>query len=487
MAVCNITALYQYGSRESLLRRAWKEGRKNAADEDDLLAPTATEGETAADHSIENLLPPFQTSPNQQDSSPALYVQGTMGLNQKKAAGGVEPPQGENAASILLNAETVTRCREVPETMPSSEAPPSEAPPHEAPVSTPQDVPLQEADPGVDSAIAQSIQEISLSVSKRLCYRILDLVLERTGDQNIMPHLHTWLVFLYHIKHSTAATRLLENEFPWAGLAEMLTDIRSHENFENNDKIYSEDFPDGTTNANGGSRPLPEDYVLRGLEWTRKYYPGNFFENAQIDSEERSLELPSMTAIRMERILWLALRICSSNDYLKYNAEKKTFTVHEALERRIVEFNKRLQAAAKKREMTLMSANEDEDTEMTAPCSNSEDEDYVMVGESEEVRKLKERKRQLEAQIKAVSGPGITPETIAEVTRRALAKGPESLRRHYTAFVVDTNLLVSHLDTFNLVIKDWCVVIPNSGMYFLLRTEILLSSYSSGNGIEWAE
>ena len=47
MAVCNITALYQYGARDSLLRKAWREGCKTipTGDEemDDASAPTAND------------------------------------------------------------------------------------------------------------------------------------------------------------------------------------------------------------------------------------------------------------------------------------------------------------------------------------------------------------------------------------------------------------------------------------------------------------
>jgi hypothetical protein len=81
----------------------------------------------------------------------------------------------------------------------------------------------------------------------------------------------------------------------------------------------------------------------------------------------------------------------------------------------------------------------------------------------DDVGKLKEKKRQLEAQLQA-AGPVVTLETIAEVLRSALVKGPEALHQGFTAFVVDTNLLVSHLETFSLIAsKGWSVIIPNSG------------------------
>jgi hypothetical protein len=159
-----------------------------------------------------------------------------------------------------------------------------------------------------------------------------------------------------------------------------------------------------------------------------------------------------------------------------------TFSIHPALRARIEGSHKRAAEAAKQREMALTALNaEDSDVEMTAGCSNSEEEeDYVMVI-PEHVRKLKEKKRQLEAQIQAATGYAVaTPEAIAEVTGSAIIKGADCLKLHYTAFVVDTNLLVSHLDTFNLITNQgWPVIIPNSGKHSSL------SKFTCRDGANW--
>ena len=58
------------------------------------------------------------------------------------------------------------------------------------------------------------------------------------------------------------------------------------------------------------------------------------------------------------------------------------------------------------------------------------------------------------------SAPVVTRETIAEVTRSAMVKGPEALHPEYIAYVVDTNLLVAHLETFSLTTgQGWLVVV----------------------------
>lgn len=148
-------------------------------------------------------------------------------------------------------------------------------------------------------------QEISLNYSKRLAYDILKIALDRIGDVNVLPHVHIWLVFMMHIKTSEPATRLLENEFPWDALVAMLNFlIKSFDS----ERFEGDMFP---VPEKGVGRPLPEDYTLRGLDWSRIYFPERWFEDAQVDDEERSLELPSMANIRVERILWLATRIAA--------------------------------------------------------------------------------------------------------------------------------------------------------------------------------
>ncbi len=71
-------------------------------------------------------------------------------------------------------------------------------------------------------------------------------------------------------------------------------------------KIYADVFP-----GQESDRPLPEDFVVRGQMYSLWYYPRAWFEDANIDEEERLLELPSTTASRVERILWLGIRIAS--------------------------------------------------------------------------------------------------------------------------------------------------------------------------------
>ncbi|KAF8545284.1 hypothetical protein BDD12DRAFT_785789 [Trichophaea hybrida] len=319
----------------------------------------------------------------------------------------------------------------------------------------------------------EGYQKISLNASKRLAFTTLSLTLRMVDNNNMMPHYHAWMVFLAHTINFVPVMRLIENQFPWKLLIEMLNVLRTNydKNGDDDNKITSNAFP---VPDKGIGRPLPEDYELRGFVWAKRYFPARWFEDSQIDNEERTQELPSMTNIRKERILWLAMRVCAADDWIKYDSELKIFYMHPALKNRIDEELEREAAVAVAKQSSEdvekggygnfeeedYFVEQNSEDEMTG-YSNSEEEDYLMVV-PENVKKLKEKKRELKAQLQAAS-PVVTPETIAEVSRSALVKGPEVLHQEYTALVVDLNLLISYLETFIIVSsKGWTVIIPNS-------------------------
>ena len=280
----------------------------------------------------------------------------------------------------------------------------------------------------------QSIQEISFSVSKRLAFTILVMTLNRIDDISMRPHWHAWMVFLSHIIGSTLAVRLIENDFPWAVLVEMLNGLlvlQGGDDVDISAKMVNATFP----SAFGHPQALPEDYNLHGFDWAQHYFPPNWFEGARMDSAERTQGFPSMANPRRERILWLAARICGDGDWLAYSAETRSFTVHPALRQRI---------EASKAARAMATFHRDKSHTMVL----SDVDMATVYGHSGERK----------------SAHIVTPETIAEVTRLAMVKGTEALHPGYTAYVVDTNLLVAHLETFSQITdQGWPVVVPTAG------------------------
>ena len=104
---------------------------------------------------------------------------------------------------------------------------------------------------GNESPQTQSIQGISFSASKRLAFTILSLTLDRIHANNVRTHWHAWMVFLSHIIGSVPAARLIETDFPWVALEEMLNKMLVHISA----KLMDTRFPSPV------GHPLPEDFI----------------------------------------------------------------------------------------------------------------------------------------------------------------------------------------------------------------------------------
>jgi len=255
VAVCNIAALYQYNSRTSKLKQAWKEGswkEGTAAIKEEEMedSPALNIGE-ATGNEYDSLLPPIPREASSEHATPLLAItSGKTPYNETKVpvAAAIKQEAGDEGSSVPL--------------------------------------------------------EYAIKMS----FSILGLALERVNDNHVLPHVHTWMVFLHHITKSTPAMRLIEQDFPFESLVSFLNSLIKAEagslnQVESTIHFELDEFPKRQ------GRPLPEDWTLRGLEFTRNYFPLGWIEEAKVDDEERLLELPSFLAARKQRILWLGYMI----------------------------------------------------------------------------------------------------------------------------------------------------------------------------------
>jgi hypothetical protein len=74
-------------------------------------------------------------------------------------------------------------------------------------------------------------------------------------------------------------------------------------------------------------RPFPEDYAIRGLLYTEKFYPEKWFLNEKTDEEEKYHELPSMVDQRREHILWLGCHIANAGPWMRFDSSRPKFLV----------------------------------------------------------------------------------------------------------------------------------------------------------------
>ncbi|KAK7937584.1 uncharacterized protein PG986_014452 [Apiospora aurea] len=155
-------------------------------------------------------------------------------------------------------------------------------------------------------------------------------VFSRFSDPNILPYLHTILVFHRYLISYPKATSLLEATFPWKLLSMLLNSLLlSYRDYE---RIQSSDFPRPNKQS---PRPLPEDFALRGLLWADKYFPSDWFSNDKIDDDEKYFEVASMTDERKERVLWLGVSIARHGEWLLYDENLHRFSVPPRFEQEI--------------------------------------------------------------------------------------------------------------------------------------------------------
>lgn len=156
------------------------------------------------------------------------------------------------------------------------------------------------------------------------------LVFRRYGDTNVLAYLNVRLSFMNFMADKEPAMKHLEDSFPWSTVALMLNSLLH--GFEHHDCIESKDFP-RPSERKPNERPLPEDWCLRGMLWTDSLFPTDWFSSDKVSEDEKSFELPSMTEIRRERVLWLACKLASHEKWILYDQESKQFSAASGFHR----------------------------------------------------------------------------------------------------------------------------------------------------------
>jgi hypothetical protein len=241
------------------------------------------------------------------------------------------------------------------------------------------DTPMQDA--GSEAAASPSSKTAAnpkqLPNALRLFAGTYDVVCRRFGDPNILPFLHVSLVFLHYLTFCPDAMAHVAPHIPWKLTASMLNtligsvpsvsqylsqaqlglaplleqgapfpgsgsvgggDAKEHKYVDNNKKEGDDEKKGGESEGKEPAprkRPLPDDFALRGLSWTEKYFPRDWFVTEEsIDDDEKYFEVPSMMEERRERVVWLGCRIAEreGGEWLRFDQETKTFGVNPVYE-----------------------------------------------------------------------------------------------------------------------------------------------------------
>jgi hypothetical protein len=153
-----------------------------------------------------------------------------------------------------------------------------------------------------DSKISSTEEASTQAV--RVLGETIRIVTQRIGDKNIVPFMHTQLAFLWSLAHVPGALQYVQGHIPFDGLVNFLNTLGRSGVDESH--VVGDEFPQ---QLSGTGRQLPEDFPMRGLVWAPRYYPANFFQGQVVDEDERTLDLPSHSAPRAERCLWLGYQL----------------------------------------------------------------------------------------------------------------------------------------------------------------------------------
>ena len=155
----------------------------------------------------------------------------------------------------------------------------------------------------------------------------------RSAIWDLLPFAHVMLVHFHslhrlHEHHPTDDPDLGSDAVSWTGLSDYLNALALHHPIEASLLDCAREKGFSIPPRKDDAKPLPEDYLLRGLIWTRGYFPSNHFVGHAADEDGRPLmEVEEMQNARAERVLWLGLYFACRTDHLGLDERKKRFFV----------------------------------------------------------------------------------------------------------------------------------------------------------------
>ena len=154
----------------------------------------------------------------------------------------------------------------------------------------------------VGNAIPEDSSNHTIEHASFMTFSTFAVALRRIGNKNVIPLVHTSLLFLGSLINTKKAVQHVGRNILWLGLASLLDNLAKA--VEITLRVLNHKLPES---VDAVGRPFPEDFLMRGQLWSESYFPASWFtNNAEASDEERSLELQSMTAERIERTPWLA-------------------------------------------------------------------------------------------------------------------------------------------------------------------------------------
>lgn len=170
-----------------------------------------------------------------------------------------------------------------------------------------------------------------------MAHRLFDAtalsIFSRDNKKFTLSFLHSNLVFLHRLSLAPPeALELVEPSFAWAQLATVLNWIlQTHTNIDY-DRVLGATMP---VLADPLARPFREDFALRQIFWTSKYYSPTFFDEKHMDREDQFKDSAKLAnSARPERCLWLGAQLARRVSSLQYDPIERRFFVPAKRERK---------------------------------------------------------------------------------------------------------------------------------------------------------
>ncbi|KAI9064193.1 hypothetical protein FKP32DRAFT_1603074 [Trametes sanguinea] len=353
----------------------------------------------------------------------------------------------------------------------------------------------------------------ALQLAMQLTFIMLSHTLRhpwRRPSEHATPTLNPYntiiLTFLATVLRDPSARTALERAIPWEDLASFLTSsIPRRDILREHQKVSAE----SGLLLTSGSKPLPEDWCIRGMGWAGKkvFERGFWKKDADAAEEERNIEIEVLDRVevadqamdgviedeaderegttdslpdkrRWVRLTRAGLRIArdvNGFNFLAVSPEdgRPCWRVEGVLAEKVSRWREEERREREAEEQRLRGLRWDDDSmevdEAEGHVDDGSSDDYEDDEEdSEEIRRLKARRRYLETLLESGQrgdahgarrrrrGPSATKKSAGGV-RQSLRVVPG-----YTVLVVDTNILLASLPEVSALVESgqWTVVVP---------------------------
>ncbi|KAL5511564.1 hypothetical protein ACEPAH_4781 [Sanghuangporus vaninii] len=305
----------------------------------------------------------------------------------------------------------------------------------------------------------------------------------RFSRPTLNPYNTVLLTFLATVMKHSAVQRVLERAIPWDELAAFFSTIprAGFVQVESGVRLTS------------GCSPLPEDWCLRGMEWGgRRVFERGFWKGGEerhmeieildacedkdsltdgiIESEDEADREASGTSARWIRIARAAGILAKTIPGFRCDASSRSFAISGVLEEKVNKWREedRLEREEEERRRTRRpwtsdDMDVDDNVGFADELSDDGSESSSDGEESEEVKVLKARRRELLRMLRSATE---TPKTRSRPRR---SRPRRTAQRHalrvlpgYTVLVIDTNILLSSLSMFASLVESskWTILVP---------------------------